>query len=248
MVSGLEYATLMTAGEPVPLETRLRESLNCILQIYNIPEQIHLNTNPAAQLWRKVMQPIHAGLPSENLYNANAMQSVSICLDSGLKASPACYADARGIQRVVDVLCYAEDIPEGTCDKHVSVHYCVTGGGVAGEYCSLFGDAEVETRSLVKLTRAEIEEIKAAAQSGLVDAYLNPGYVYYVDESGEGLPWNGFYGGTGAEAPYHVCSLHTQDSWQDMEQFPGEDMPWGDGFFDEDSGTGDGFGNEEQIW
>ena len=39
MVSGLEYATLMTAGEPVPLETRLRESLNCILQIYNIPEQ-----------------------------------------------------------------------------------------------------------------------------------------------------------------------------------------------------------------
>ena len=216
---------------------------------YNIPEQIHLNTNPAAQLWRKVMQPIHTGLPYENLYNANAMQSVSICLDSGMRASPACYNDARGIQRVVDVLCYPEDAPTGTCDKHVSVHYCVTGGGVAGEYCSLFADAEIATRSLVKLTRAEIEEIRMAGGSGLVEAYLNSGYVYYVDDSGEGLPWNGFYGGTGAEAPYHICSVHTQAAWDDMGRFPEEDMGWGDGFFDDEFGTDDGFGfDEEREW
>ena len=216
---------------------------------YNIPEQIHLNTNPAAQLWKKVMQPIHTGLAYENLYNANAMRSVSICLDSGKVASPACYNDARGIQRVVDVLCYPEDVPNGTCDKHVSVHYCVTGGGVAGEYCSLFADAEVANRSLVKLTRAEVDEIKMAGRSGLVDAYLNSGYVYYVDDSGNGIPWNGFYGGSGAESPYHMCTVHTQSAWDEMGQFPDGGMGWEEDNFEDDFGTGNDAGfDEEQEW
>ena len=215
---------------------------------YNIPEQIHLNTNPAAQLWRKVMQPIHAGKPNENLYNANVMQNVSVCLDSGKLATAACNNDARGIARVVNVLCYPEDAPTETCDKHVSVHYCVTGGGVAGEYCSMFQDAEVATRSLVKLTREEIDEIKAAGRSGLVETYLNSGYVYYVDGNGEGLGWNGFYGDGGGEAPYNVCSVHTRDSWQQMEQPDQGDGFGGDGFggdgFGGDGFGGDGFGGD----
>ena len=40
LVSGIEYATLMTVGEPVSLETRIAGALNHILQIYNIPEDI----------------------------------------------------------------------------------------------------------------------------------------------------------------------------------------------------------------
>ena len=211
---------------------------------YNIPEQIHLNTNPAAQLWRKVMQPIHNGLPNQNLYNANAMESVSVCLDSGKLATAACSNDARGIARVVNVLCYPEDAPTETCDKHVSVQYCVTGGGVAGEYCSMFQDAEVETRSLVKLTRAEIDEIRAAGRTGLVDVHLDSGYVYYVDDSGEGLGWSGFYGNGGGEAPYLVCPLHTQDFWQQMEQQPDQGDGWGDGFGGDHFGGGDNFGGD----
>ena len=208
---------------------------------YNIPEQIHLNTNPAAQLWKKVMQPIHNGKNYVNLYNANAMQSVSICLDSGKLATAACNNDARGIARVVNVLCYPEDAPTETCDKHVSVHYCVTGGGVAGEYCSMFADAEVGTRSLVKLTRAEIDAIREAGRTGLVESYLNSGYVYYVDGNGEGLGWSGFYGNGGGEAPYLMCTLHTQDYWQQMEQQPDMDIGWGDDFGG-DFGADDPFG------
>ena len=176
------------------------------------------------------------------------MESVSICLDSGKLATAACNNDARGIARVVNVLCYPEDAPTETCDKHVSVHYCVTGGGVAGEYCSMFHDAELETRSLVRLTRTEIDEIKAAGRSGLVDAHLNSGYVYYVDDSGEDLGWSGFYGDGGGVAPYLVCSLHTQDSWHQMEQQPDQGTGWGDefggGFGDE---FGDNFGTDDPF-
>lgn len=39
LVSGIEYATLMTAGDPVPLEARITVALNNILGIFGIPEE-----------------------------------------------------------------------------------------------------------------------------------------------------------------------------------------------------------------
>ena len=39
LVSGIEYATLMTAGTAVALETRIAGALNIILGIYGIPEE-----------------------------------------------------------------------------------------------------------------------------------------------------------------------------------------------------------------
>ena len=39
LVSGIEYATLMTAGADVPLETRISGALNQILSIYGVPEE-----------------------------------------------------------------------------------------------------------------------------------------------------------------------------------------------------------------
>ena len=40
IVSGIEYATLMAVGEPVPLETRITTALRSILTIFNVPEEI----------------------------------------------------------------------------------------------------------------------------------------------------------------------------------------------------------------
>lgn len=40
LVSGIEYATLMTAGDPVSLETRIRGALVEILRIYNVPDEL----------------------------------------------------------------------------------------------------------------------------------------------------------------------------------------------------------------
>ena len=39
LVSGIEHATLMVAGDPVPLETRITGALNSILTIYGVPEE-----------------------------------------------------------------------------------------------------------------------------------------------------------------------------------------------------------------
>lgn len=40
LVSGIEYATLMTTGDSSPLEVRIAGALNSILMIYDVPEQL----------------------------------------------------------------------------------------------------------------------------------------------------------------------------------------------------------------
>ena len=49
LVSGIEYATLMTTEPSVPLEHRVRSALNAIMAIYQVPEEIR------QQKIRKVM-------------------------------------------------------------------------------------------------------------------------------------------------------------------------------------------------
>lgn len=181
---------------------------------YDQPEQIHLGTNPAAQMWKKVMQPIHEGRPNEALYNGNAFRTVAVCLDSGLLATDACRSDVRGIDRVVYVNVYPGDEPQGTCDKHVQMEYCVSGGGVATEYCSMFPDANVAARSLVKLNSGEVDEIRSALGVGLNGVYASDGYVYYQDGS-----WHGFSGNYGSnDQPYLVCPIHNENSWLEHEE------------------------------
>ena len=207
---------------------------------YNQPEEIHLtgNTaNPAARLWRMVMQPIHQGLPSVGLYNGNAFRTVGVCVDSGKLATAACQADVRG-SRVQYVNVYPEDVPTGSCDKHVQVEYCVSGGGVATDYCFMYPDADVQTRSLVRLTQAEVNEIRSAFAVGLSDPYRNDGYVYFVSAGGEALSWYGFNGDAnyGFDAPYLICPLHNEEyfgddfddefgdsDWEDDYDYPGYD-------------------------
>lgn len=43
LCSGIEYATLMTTGDAVPLETRIFGALHAILRIYGVPEAVREN-------------------------------------------------------------------------------------------------------------------------------------------------------------------------------------------------------------
>lgn len=40
LVSGIEFATLMTAGDSIPLETRIFSAIETILGIYGVPEDV----------------------------------------------------------------------------------------------------------------------------------------------------------------------------------------------------------------
>ena len=189
---------------------------------YDQPEQIYLyeSRNPSAVLWKKVMAPLHEGKQNVKLYNASNMSSVTVCLDSGMLATDACKADVRTeeVSRTASAMCYREDRPTEYCDKHVKVDYCVTGNGVATEYCRKFesvGAAEIKERALVKFTQEEVEAIEKASGHGLKSAYANDNAIYLVDKNGKDQNFHGLKGNLnkGVNEPYITCTVHTKESW-----------------------------------
>lgn len=190
---------------------------------YRSPEVINPvggNYNVAAELWRKVMEPLHTGKPWAELYDSSDMVDVTVCLDSGKLATEACLNDVRGISRTQTVKVYEEDIPVESCTKHVMVDYCVSGNGVANEYCKLLSNAgasvTLKSSALLKITQDEMQEILAATKVGLSSSnYVRNDYVYLVDSSGAAVTFKGFYNNANHSVlePYIVCTQHTRHQW-----------------------------------
>ena len=188
---------------------------------FDTPAKISYDGNPACVLWKKVMQPIHDGLPRESLYSTSKMTPTTVCLDSGLKATDACKNDIRG-DRTETVRCYPEDRPKGTCTSHVDMNIC-SGGGVATDYCHKFAavDSKVKitNKSLLKITQDEVDAILKAKSFGLNDMFTRDDYVYLVDGNGKDLNFKGFFNkiNKNVSAPYLVCPTHTQSAWEAYE-------------------------------
>ena len=192
---------------------------------YDTPERVYpigVN-NPAAVLWRKVMQPLHEGLEHKDLYFSSEMSGVTMCLDSGKIATEACGLDVREQKRTSYAMCYSEDYPKGgSCTKHVKVQMC-PGGGVATEYCLQFAEADPTIKlteaSLVRMTTKEIEEI-LKARNYMEKYILDDTYVYLINKDGSDGEWHGFKGdqNQGIEAPYLVCPVHTKEAWEEYQK------------------------------
>ncbi len=222
---------------------------------YDNPEVINLSYNPASSLWKKVMDPLHKGLSYKALYSSDKMSSVQVCLDSGKLATDACRSDVRTIlvpdfSRVDSAQCYWEDRQSQLCDKHVMVDYCVSGKGVANDYCRHFAqvdpqNAQLQQKALLKLNQSQVSEILNAEHYGLNPEYLLDEYVYRVDGSGGNVSWNGFHNDAGQTdgSPYITCKVHTQQKWEEYEraqQATEPSVPEGS-----EGGTGgEGAGNE----
>ena len=174
---------------------------------YKWPEKIVLTgnrSNPACRLFKKVMTPIHEGLAWKQLYSTNGMRQYSMCLDSGLRATDAC-------THTTSAYAYSSDITADYCQQHEVVDYCVTGSGVATEYCALM-NAEVTKQSLVKLDKEGVDAIKKALTCGLSGGYPADSEVYYTDGN-----WHGYNGSlqSGVSHPYIVCPVHNAKAYEE---------------------------------
>lgn len=104
---------------------------------YDTPESVVTTDgsgNPATTLWKRVMQAIHADLAPAEFEQPGYVVSFSYCRDSGLLATDACRADARG-DRTVTGLLALEDVPEESCTTHKMVDICGVSHQRATEYC-----------------------------------------------------------------------------------------------------------------
>lgn len=184
--------------------------------------------NPAAQLWSKVMEPVHEGLEAASVYDTSGMSWASMCLDSGGGATSACKADIRtvkgGASRTSSAQLYLEDYNFYSCSKHVTVEYCMDGDGVATEYCKQYakeGKTTIQQVSLVKMTQEELNEIITACNVGLDKSmFYRDDYIYLVDASGADASFKGINGdiNQNVTAPYKVCTVHTKEEWEKYEE------------------------------
>ena len=73
----------------------------------------------------------------------------------------------------------------------------------------------VEEKSLVKLTREELDEINKALKCGLVANYSGNNWIYQVKKDGSDDVFKGLDGKLNqeVEAPYLVCTVHTEEAW-----------------------------------
>ncbi|MBQ5866234.1 MAG: transglycosylase domain-containing protein [Oscillospiraceae bacterium] len=170
---------------------------------YDRPEVIRpTSVNPAAVLFKKVMQPLHEGLERKALYDDSQMGWVSICLDSGKIATEACKKDAREIERVATVRVYSEDRPSGKCDRHVTVELC-SGGGLATEWCEKFAEIddtiEIEESSYVRMTKSEYNAAAKAVGRGLDKDFLNKDFIVVGNDDEEKIK---------------ECEDHTEEAWE----------------------------------
>lgn len=187
---------------------------------YDHPEVINLvgdYSNPACRLWKKVMQPLHTGKPSQLMYDDSEFKEIYICLDTGLLATDACRQDARG-SRVSSGFCMEEDAPTQVCNKHIMVDWCSASGQGATEYCKNFasvGQTSIVKHSLAKMTQKDVDDIFAATQCGLDAVYLRPDYVYLVDSNGKPVSFHGIDGlaNDGLDHPHVICTTHTKATW-----------------------------------
>ena len=196
---------------------------------FDYPETVSTisGQSPSNQLFKKVMAPLHQGKPNKALYSTKGMKKIEVCLESGLLATDACKADVRTVadicSRTYEVWVYPEDVPKKTCDQHVMISYC-SGGGVANEYCTNFAGVDasvvVSEQALVKLTTDKINEIKKAANHGLLDEYKSDNYVYSVDNKGNDVVFKGFKNDLKqtVDAPYVICPVHTKEAWDTYVQ------------------------------
>jgi len=169
---------------------------------YDRPEVIRpTSVNPSAVLFKKVMQPLHEGLPRKALYDDSGMVWASVCLDSGKWATEACKKDGRGIDRVSSAKVYPEDRPSGSCTKHVIEEYC-SGGGLATEWCKKFAEEDdtikIKESSYLLLTESEYNTAARAVGRGLDEEFLDKEFIV-IDKNDE-------------EA--EECPEHTEESWK----------------------------------
>jgi len=196
---------------------------------YDQPEVISLYNydNPAAVLFQKVLSQVHVGLPGVRIFSDAGMTFTTVCLDSGKRATEACMQDVRTVgidlKRTDSAIVYREHVPAEACDKHVLVDFCVECGAVANEYCKLFaekGECEVKQCALVKLTQAEIDEIRNAKESGLEAIYYDDSYVYLITNDGKDGNFKGFDGtlNKNVDAPYIVATGHKKADWEEFNK------------------------------
>lgn len=90
---------------------------------YDEPKAISVSGNPAAKLWKAVMEKVHKDLENKPFTKPDKIVTAEICKDSGMKPTELCKKDRRG-DRIGTEIFVAGTEPREECTMHVEVEVC----------------------------------------------------------------------------------------------------------------------------
>lgn len=178
---------------------------------YDQQERIPSNSYLAAQLWKKVMEPLHEGLEDVGFQEPEDVVTVTICKDSGKIATDTCALDPRG-GRTMKMTFVNGDQPKEYCTTHVEVQVCTEASHImnadgtesltyraAGAYCP---EESVITVGLLDYTRMRVNDSVVTKD----DAYLLSTLTMWDDGC--------------------VCDVHTSAPYDPSAFDPGDPLTW----------------------
>lgn len=86
---------------------------------YEQPERVNVSGNPAIDMWKKVMKPLHADLENKKFASPGGLVTVEYCKDSGMLPGEYCKLDPRG-DRVASATVFKDDAPKEYCTRHTA--------------------------------------------------------------------------------------------------------------------------------
>ncbi len=153
---------------------------------YDYMERIPSNAYLAAQMWKKVMEPLHEGLEDIGFKEPENLVKQSYCKDSGMIATEWCNADPRGNRVMSEAWFLDGDQPKEYCTVHVPVEICIESEPVlnhqgnesgvyrlAGEFCP------VETRKTIGMlsyARVRVDDTVKTRDDIYLKSYLDSLY------------------------------------------------------------------------
>ena len=202
-------------------------------------EKITASGNPAAKIWKLVMEQVHEGLENKSFPDKPAgIVTVQVCADCGLKPSALCSQDYRG-SRVISMEMQESAVPTETCTCHVEAVFCTESGKLANEFCP---EECRETRVVVQ-GREFLDTVYGAPQLNEDGTYTVGSLISASDDAAH-LTYNQIQG---------TCNVHTEETVPPDVVVPGDPgwewpdwWPWEPGG-DEDGGNtdpGDNSGGE----
>ena len=185
-------------------------------------EKITANGNPAAKIWKLVMERVHEGLENKSFPDKPAgIVTVQVCADCGLKPSALCSQDYRG-SRVISVEMQESAVPTETCTCHVEAEFCTESGKLANEFCP----EECREIRVVVQGREFLDTVYGTPQLN-EDGTYTVGSLIAADDDAAHLTYQKLQG---------VCDLHTVETVPPDVLVPGDEgwewpdwWPWNPG-------------------
>ena len=105
---------------------------------HDMPKKLRYSYSYHLDIWGKIMNEVHEGLPSKsfpkvNISKSSGVTEVQICTLSGKIATDLCKADPNHV--VKTEFFNSSNMPKDVCDVHVQVDICTISNKIANEFC-----------------------------------------------------------------------------------------------------------------